>query len=238
MSLLSVVRIYARNIPIVYRGVHALSRHEHFRRRMVRRGDSAVIEGYPRSANTFATYAFLEAQGEDLKLGNHCHTPAQITLARRYGIPAMVLLREPTAAVTSMLMFAGSMSADDALRRYVAFHAPLVARPEGFVVAPFDEVVGDFGRSIVRMNTAFGSSFRVFEHTDASRDRVFARISEDRMKRAGHYASTVPVALRSTTPTPEKEARKGQVMRSLERPELSELKRCAGRQYDVLARLV
>jgi hypothetical protein len=147
------------------------------RRRAVQRGDDLVIEGYPRSANTFALDAFLIAQERDMMVGNHIHSPAQFALARKYGIPAMLVLREPKAAALSHLVFSdGWLDASDVLRSYVYFHRPLLAIREAFVVATFEEVTSDFGLCIQRLNRRFGTAFAVAEHTPEFEARVMQAV--------------------------------------------------------------
>ncbi len=153
-------------------------------RRVAEPDDAVVIDGYPRSANTFACDAFTVAQGHSLtdavakgyavKMGNHFHSPAQFALAKKYGVPAMLVLREPVAAALSWVVFTeGKLSAADTLRHYVRFHEPLVAIADAFAVAPFEEVTSDFGKSIARLNAKFGTRFKLFDHTDAGQKAIF-----------------------------------------------------------------
>src|SRR5918999_5771267 len=63
------------------------------------RDTEIVIEGFPRSANSFAVAAFARAQGRKPKIAHHVHAPAQVIAAARAGIPAIVLIRNPEEAV-------------------------------------------------------------------------------------------------------------------------------------------
>ena len=60
-----------------------------------------VFEGYPRSGNSFAVFAFSSAQGRSLRIANHVHSPSQLIRAAQLGIPACLLIREPAAAVAA-----------------------------------------------------------------------------------------------------------------------------------------
>jgi hypothetical protein len=124
-----------------------------------------VIEGFPRSALTFAVAAFQRAQDRKLRIAHHVHAPAQVIAATRRKIPALVVIREPEEAVLSFVIREPVLTLRAALRGYGRFYAPLVRHRGGFVVATFDEVTIDFGRTIERINAAFGTEFRRFEHT-------------------------------------------------------------------------
>ncbi|MBU2677838.1 MAG: hypothetical protein KJP16_12225, partial [Gammaproteobacteria bacterium] len=89
-----------------------------------------VIEGFPRSGNTFAVVAFRQAQSNPggLAIAHHLHVPAQIGLAVRYGIPAMVLVRQPDAAIPSLVVRESQVSIDRALKKYIDFHRVVSAR--------------------------------------------------------------------------------------------------------------
>src|SRR5437773_3659904 len=62
-----------------------------------------VIEGFPRSATSFAVAAFRLAQDREVVVGHHVHSPAQVIEAVRRGVPAIVLVREPEEAALSFL---------------------------------------------------------------------------------------------------------------------------------------
>src|SRR2546428_11249384 len=55
--------------------------------RVVTRDSELVIEGFPRSSNTFSIVAFETAQARPVKVKHHLHTAAQIIQAVRWGIP-------------------------------------------------------------------------------------------------------------------------------------------------------
>ena len=63
-----------------------------------------VIEGFPRSGNSFARRAFIMAQDETFdvtRIAHHLHVPAQVIRAARWRIPTLVLIRRPKDAVLS-----------------------------------------------------------------------------------------------------------------------------------------
>lgn len=196
-----------------------------FIRRKVRPGDDALIEGYPRSANTFASYAFDEAHGGHVRFGNHYHSPAQFFLAHRYGVPSMLLLRNPIDAALSSMLYKPRMDAHEALVRYIAFHRPLLAIASSFVVAPFEEVTTDFGRSIERLNRRLGTAFVRFPHDKVTEKRVFDRIQTDLVQNAKKHRGDGLNPLKAYNPNEEKRERGNALRRLFDAPPLDPLKR-------------
>jgi hypothetical protein len=125
-----------------------------------------VIEGFPRSANSFAVAAFAHAQGRRPRIAHHIHAPAQVIAAARREVPAIVLIREPEEAVLEYVIKKPAITIGQALRGYTRFYAPLLKYRQAFVVGVFEEVTSDFGRVIGRVNERFGTRFRQFDHSE------------------------------------------------------------------------
>src|SRR5438874_8416960 len=100
-------------------------------------GVEVLIEGYPRSANSFTVAAFARAQGwpgsGGGRIAHHTHAPAHVLEAIRRGIPAIVLLRDPADAVPEFVLVKPDLCLPQALRGYVRFNEPLVPRRECFL---------------------------------------------------------------------------------------------------------
>lgn len=140
---------------------------------VVDRDTEILIEGYPRSANSFSVAAFDHAQGNHPRIAHHLHAPAHVLEAMRLGVPAVVLIRDPDDAVPELVLARPHVTLRQALRSYLAFYEPLLPRRAGFVVATFSEVTTDFGAVIRRVNDRYGTSFREFLHTPKSQQAVF-----------------------------------------------------------------
>jgi len=137
-----------------------------------------VIEGFPRSANTFAVAAFTFAQGRPVKIARHLHAPAQVIEAVRRGIPCIVLIRKPRDAVLSLLVREPHISVEEALKDYIRFYRSVALYRDKFVVGRFEEVTTDFGEVVRRVNARFGTNFNPFEHTDKNLHKVFQIVEE------------------------------------------------------------
>jgi hypothetical protein len=131
-------------------------------------GTELVIDGFTRSATTFAVYAFQLAQDRPVRLAHHLHAPAQLIAAARRGIPAVALLREPQGAILSQIIQEPNVAFPDALFAYARFYERLMPYQASFVVGEFSQVTGEFGAVIRQVNERFGTDFAEFAHTDAN----------------------------------------------------------------------
>ncbi|MDT4910280.1 MAG: hypothetical protein QOI69_3521 [Pseudonocardiales bacterium] len=137
-----------------------------------------VIDGYTRSASTFAVYALQLAQERPTRLAHHLHAPAQLIAAAHGGVPALLLIREPRGAILSQLVREPGVAIRDALVAYVRFHECLLAYQDRFVVGEFETVTHDFGSVIGRLNDRFGLTLAEFVHTAQSMSECFALIAQ------------------------------------------------------------
>jgi hypothetical protein len=137
-----------------------------------------VIDGYTRSATTFAVYAFQLAQDRPVRVAHHVHAPAQLIAAARREVPALALIREPEGAILSQLVREPQVDLRDALIAYERFYSCLLPYRQGFVVGEFKQVTGQFGDVIRRLNRRFGTSFGEFVHTEDSMRECLELIKE------------------------------------------------------------
>lgn len=144
-----------------------------------------VIEGYPRSANSFAVAAFELAQGRPTRIAHHTHAPAHVLLALRRGVPAIVLIREPEEAVLEFALVRQGLPLRSALRGYLRFYEPLLPHLGRFVVGPFPEITTDLGRVIRRVNDLYGTRFLPFEHTPENQRACFEAMDRYWRSRVG-----------------------------------------------------
>ena len=138
-------------------------------------GVHLVIEGFPRSGNTFAREAVIEAN-PGLHVASHLHRAAHVIRAVDLGIPTLVLVRDPVDAVASFVFMNEYRSVDAALRAYCRFYRRLWRHRDRFVVATFEQVVSDLGEVIERLNAFSGTSMVAFDHDPSAVTAVWCRI--------------------------------------------------------------
>ena len=118
-----------------------------------------VIEGFPRSANTFAVTAFELAQERPVTVAHHLHAAAHVVRAAQAGVPVIVLVRAPEDAIASVVARKPSLDPAAAAAAYLRFYEGVAAVLDACVVAEFRQVVDDFGGVIERTNRAYGTTF-------------------------------------------------------------------------------
>lgn len=163
-----------RLLPIVLRGTPGSVK------RAIDDDTEAVIEGFPRSGNTFAYFALQEAGGPR-RVSSHVHVPAQVRRAVELGKPTLFVVREPVACLASLLTAAPHVRFGPAFDEYVHHHRIVAGLADDLVVGTFEQITTDFGAVTDRLNRRFGTSFARFEQTPENVERVFARID-------AHYA--------------------------------------------------
>jgi hypothetical protein len=172
-----------------------------------------VIEGYPRSANTFALAAFLLAQQRQVNVAHHIHGPAQIIWAARHNIPTLVLIREPNDSVLSLIVRQPAVSLELAIRNYIKFYEKVFLYNDSYVLADFDEIISDYGAVIGRVNLRFGTFFAKFEHTDKNVQRCYQLIEEMDRRDTGREDTTMTTVAH---PSSQRESLKGNLREELE----------------------
>lgn len=154
------------------------------RRAVVGRDTDLVIEGFPRSANTFAAQAFITAN-PDRRVSSHAHGVGPLLRAARLTVPALLLVRDPLDATASVVVREG-ISPRSALSWYIAFHRHAHAAAGHVVVATFDQVVANFHDVVGRVNERFNCEFTLPDLSDQHlRDRVEAAVIESERRFSG-----------------------------------------------------
>lgn len=141
-----------------------------------------LIDGYTRSAVTFATIAFQLAQPSPVRVSHTLHAPGHVLAAVRRGVPTLVTIREPEPAVLSAVVREPYVSVREALAAYVRFYSRIQPLRSNIVVGEFERVTHDLGGVIRDVNRRFGTQFREFRHTEESVSLCY-EIIEDRARR-------------------------------------------------------
>jgi hypothetical protein len=223
------LQIYAGKHPPAFYGLYRLARKD--QAHVVTPDTQLVIEGFPRSANTFARVAFNRAQSERVRIAHGLHVPAQVIRASRWRIPTLVLIRKPRDAVLSFAV-RDPISVDQALRYYLAFYETVEVYRDAYVLGLFEEVTEDFGAVIRRVNDRFKTTFSLFRHDEPNVDGVFARIEKNSRKRFGESSLENKIS----RPFASREKLKREVGYELENPKLRGLISRAETVYDRLTR--
>jgi hypothetical protein len=148
-----------------------------------------VVDGYTRSATTYAVYAIQLAQPRPVRMAHHLHAPAQIVAAARWGVPTILLVRDPEGAVLSQVVREPGVTVRDALVSWRRFYQAALRRRGAFVVGEFGRVTTDIGGVIRDLNHRFGTSFAEFERTEEHERQVLGLMGERPTTIAGWSAT-------------------------------------------------
>lgn len=161
-----------------------------------------VIEGFPRSGNTFAVFAFRHAQADDVSVASHIHHLAPLKIAIDRKLPVLAVVRPPLPCLASYLVAGPHARPQGVLKEYIHHHRGVLTLADELVIATFDQVTTDLSGVIDRLNQRFGTSFLPFEHSQANETVVFEAIANyhGRIHRRKEATRVVP------TPTEDRKA--------------------------------
>jgi len=135
-----------------------------------------VIEGFPRSANTYSVVAFRQAQNRTVSMGHHLHVEAQILKPVDLGLPVVALIRHPEDAIKSLLIRHPNEEKEESLKRYIDFYSAVEQVRDKVVIANFIDVTTNFSTVIEQVNKKFNTTYQLFIHNDENIDKIYREI--------------------------------------------------------------
>jgi len=220
------VRRYVGEHPFLFFNFYRVR--PRYRHLLVDRRTQLVIEGFPRSGNTFAVVAFEQAQRKRVRIAHHLHMPAHVMQAVRWRIPTLVLIRKPTDAVLSLTIREPQIPIRQAMKHYVSFYDKVAGYRSAFVVGSFEEVIQDYGAVLERVNVKFGTRFSLFKHSKDNVEDVFSHIEERHRARSGGWLDEKRIA----RPSAVKASMNDPVMKELQAPHIKKLTARAEALYE------
>ena len=145
---------------------------------LIGRHKALCIDGFPRSATTFAVAAFQLAQPRPIQVAHHSHAPAQLIAAARWRIPSLVTIRAPEQSVLSTAVYFPYLTVATALRSYIEFYEAIRPYREAFVVGEFSDITSRLDQVIRRVNARFGCDFAEYRNGPENDDIVFSVINQ------------------------------------------------------------
>jgi hypothetical protein len=150
-----------------------------------------VIDGHPRSANTYAMYAFKTAQIKDVIIANHIHKKSQFLIAEKYGIPAILLIRNPLDCISSLLIRQPMYNPHVLFEGYYFLYNGL-KHSDSFVVGEFNDIINNYAAVIKRVNVRFGKQFELYQKTKENENIVKHIVqTQDELKNVSDYDQRV-----------------------------------------------
>jgi hypothetical protein len=130
----------------------------------VTRETDLVIEGFPRSANTYAAAAFRRANGDSHVIAGHLHAISSIQAGAERGLPVIVVVRDPVDAAVSLIQ-RQPVRAATAVESYIRFHVRLRPWLPDVLVSDFPVTTTSFGSVIDAVNQRHATRFVPYEHS-------------------------------------------------------------------------
>ncbi|MGI8951196.1 MAG: hypothetical protein ACR2FN_06385 [Chitinophagaceae bacterium] len=188
-----------------------------------------VIDGFPRSANTYATYAFDIAQLKKYNIANHIHKKSQFLIANKYGIPGILLIRRPIDCISSLLFRQPKYDPAVAFEGYYFLYNGL-KHLDSYVVGNFENVLNNYGEIINRLNLKFGCQFNLYIKNEENEEKVKHIIhTQDELKNAKDYKQRVAY------PNKEKQAPLNEIKNLLQQKKYENLnKKCEELYLDLI----
>ena len=157
------------------------------RSHLVSKRKNLVIEGFPRSGNTFATETIKYANNYKLYIANHLHLPAQLYLAQKYGIPTYIVIREPISSIASLLIRNSKLNAKIALYYYIEFYKTVIKYKKSVIIGNFENLIDDMEKEIKRINKKYNTNFLIFHHNNDSVKIIFDRLEKSEKNKRKDY---------------------------------------------------
>ena len=99
---------------------------KHFNQRLyknlAKESTQLIIEGFPRSANTFLVHATEQASSLPIQIAHHLHDPIQAKIGLEHKIPTVIILRDPLSSFISFKLKSPHLPVSVMYKIYMSFH--------------------------------------------------------------------------------------------------------------------
>ena len=179
------LKYFVGRFPFVFIPLRRLLRPEKAKWDMARPGMDLVVEGYPRSGNTYVLGTFRLWVDPSARLGHHQHVPGHVIASIRMRIPVLLLVRNPADCVVSEVIRDRHVTLRQALRAYISFHQVLLPYRSAIAIAAFEEATTDLDPIIRRLNSRYNTSFAPISPTADQDAAVFQWIERTDLHETG-----------------------------------------------------
>lgn len=133
----------------------SIARRRNTSRRLIDNDINLVIEGFPRSGNTYLLSSLIVAN-PGLNVASHLHSIAHIRVAQKRDVPVVITIREPKAAIASEIinqLGRNQLESPAKLtKRYERFYTFCLSQSEHLVISPFETTTSYPERVIQALN--------------------------------------------------------------------------------------
>lgn len=116
-------------------------------------GTDILVDGFPRSANTFMLHA-LKWSNPEYRYASHMHSSGPLKYAAKKNIPILTLIREPRAAVVSLVV-RDNLDLERCLHWYYDYYNCVRDYRNALVLADFTSVTTNLSRVYSEISSSF-----------------------------------------------------------------------------------
>lgn len=171
-----------------------------------------VLEGWPRSGNTFLVFCINtlnEKENKDIKIAHHIHVPLQVRQGIKLNLKTVVLIRNPKDSISSLIIKRNrvdninSTYLDLLLTSYIEFYKQIINCSNDIIIFGFNDVIKNTSSVI--------NSIQIFEPNISNID-FFGEYKKELSKRLKIDRTSTEIAL----PNKDKEMYKADIIKAIE----------------------
>lgn len=159
----------------------------------VRIGTDICIEGFPRSANSFA-YHYFKRANPDLCIAHHIHVPSQLEAAVQLRVPLVVLLRKPLDAIQSLMIIYENLSVGLALWSYERSYSITMRHLDRVVLSRFETTINSPEIIVRCLNDRFNLELAAPKLSNSDRESIFKSLKAIAESEKQRYQVAIPSA--------------------------------------------
>ncbi len=159
-------------------------------KRMVTKDTDICLEGFPRSGNTFLFHSF-KFYNPDTKIAHHVHAEIQFIRAIKFGVPCVIVIREPLETLASLMVVDGILNLNLAFQYYISYYQRLIRYCDQVVIIDNDDIENGVIGKLERINKANNKTFKYEGLTAEALKAVTANMRES--NRGGRYRMLIPL---------------------------------------------
>lgn len=164
-----------------------------------------IVEGYPRTANTFAYNIFEKSFGlKNLNancIAHHVHSSSQLIFGAKNDIPVILLIRNPIDSISSMLIKFHEFENEDSCIEWIKlysyyyydFYYRLLKFKNQFLIVKFESIINDYTNVIVSLNNKFDTSFPIIQNSQNQTKEILDKIKNDNLVKVGNNLNKLAI---------------------------------------------
>ncbi|MCV9388490.1 hypothetical protein [Reichenbachiella ulvae] len=140
-----------------------------------------VIEGFPRSANTYSVVVVEEFLKNKVHIAHHLHNPCQIICGLKNNISCYLLIRKPVDAISSYVI-RNNVSVRYGLKDYIRFYDTLINYKERLHVIEFEKLINNPRLIVDDLIITQGDIIKKDLGREVDNEEIFTQIEEISVK--------------------------------------------------------